>query len=246
MPEENNTSITAILEALYEVLSIDPARAIEQAHSLVASGLTEQEELSSVLAAVLIDGGGDLGLIDVVQEGVALCHDILTRNGNRLDVTYNLANGLSYLAGRAKEYHAQSYLQSSPIRREARRLFEDVAQSDAPADLRAKARTNQADLLWYSYRWVEAYEAYRDAVALDPDNAVAASGAGRLLLWAVKTGLGPPDILRGIARRYVELARKSSSARPGLPPSLQDMIAALPPEAELIEWEPDGLQSIEG
>ncbi|MEO5799635.1 MAG: LA2681 family HEPN domain-containing protein [Gemmatimonadales bacterium] len=237
-PDDHQRAFQELAGPAYEALRESPVRAIAIARTLVAIPPLTEADTVVLKAGILVDAGGDLGDLKVVEEGAGLLREVLTVTPARQDATYSLGNALSVLADVRSFDGPEWYLKTGAMRREARALFEVVAQSDAPADLRARAITNRGNLLWESHRWVEAYECYRAAAELDPTNTVASSGAARLLLYAAEKGLGPATTLTGLARGYIELARRSYRDDPDLPRDLRRLIAKLPPASALVPWSP--------
>ena len=125
----------------------------------------------------------------------------------RLDILYNLGNGLSSLAELQRSDDSNWYLNTSDFRREARQCFEIAGSSHGDIQLKARAKTNHANLLAQSHRWLEAYELYREALTLDPKNVIASSGAVKVLLRAIHLGIGPRSILESLAAHYVTQAQ---------------------------------------
>jgi hypothetical protein len=61
--------------------------------------------------------------------------------------------------------------------------------------------------LWKTHRWVEAYDAYTEALARDGSNAIASTGAAKVLLRCVARGLGDKHVLQSVAARHIKNAR---------------------------------------
>jgi len=212
MTKERIHHIQSVIDSLYRTLDINPTEAIGQAHSLEATEYLPQSEVDAIKGAIFIDAGNELQDIEIVSKGVDLIRTLLKAHPSRMDIVYNLANGLSALAQITKLPIGQWYLKTSDYRREARLHFESVGQSkQAGSGIRARAKTNQANLLNQSFRWLEAYELYQEAIRLDPNNVIATSGAVKVLLRADDRRLGHSKILKALAARYLQLFHKHQS-----------------------------------
>jgi len=206
MPKEQALHIRAAIESLHRIVDTNPAGAIEQARSLKANEYLPQNEVDAIKSAIFVDAGNVLRDANIVSQGVDLIRSLTEEQPDRMDIRYNLANGLSTLAQITKLPKKQWYLKTSDYRREARLHFEMVGQSKLPEfGIMARAKTNQANLLSQSFRWVEAYELYREAVQLDPQNVIAASGAVKVLLRAANRKIGHSNILKALAAKYLRL-----------------------------------------
>lgn len=209
MTNERIRHVQAVAESLYNIVHADPSTAILQARALRATRYIHQNEKDAIKGAIFIDAGNILKNDEVVSEGVALIRILHAQNPDKMEITYNLANGLSALAQITKLPKGQWYLKTSDYRREARLHFETVGKSKhAKPVLRACAKTNHANLLNQSFRWIEAYELYQDAIRLDQKNVIATSGAVKVLLHADDRRFGHSQTLRALAARYLSLFRK--------------------------------------
>jgi hypothetical protein len=206
MRKEQAHHVRATLKSLHHLVDTDPVMAIEQARSLRTTEYLPQNEVDAIKSAIFIDAGNRLLDINIVSEGVDQIRPLAEAQPDRTDIRYNLANGLSTLAQITKLPIRQWYLKTSDYRREARLHFESVGQSKkAEFGTMARAKTNQANLLNQSFRWLEAYELYREAVRLDPKNVIASSGAVKVLLHAAGRKIGHSNILKALAARYLRL-----------------------------------------
>lgn len=201
MTEEPTLEYDAIQKRLYTILDNDPLRAIEEARALSPCGLMKQEDVDEINACILIDGGLELREASLICEGIELLRKIKLSGHFSTTLDYNLANGLSSLA-KCSPWGPHWHNSTADIRRDARIHYEVTTNSDISPIVKGKALTNQGNLLSQSYRWVEAYEAYRAALQQDPTNAVASSGAVNSLLWAADNGFGSRDILKSVAAHY--------------------------------------------
>lgn len=230
--------LNRIGDELYALLDRNPQEALEAARSLQSSALLSEDNLAGIKAALLIDAGTDLSDEVAIAEGIELARGLVEKWPERLDLPYNLANGLSALAEVRWKSDASWHLETSSIRREARTLFAS-AVTEEEVVTSARARTNQANLLKQSFRWVEAYDRYIEAIAYDPSNSIASSGAAKILYWLADRRIGSPAVLRSVAGRLVtmaqaseNIARQHGGERVGR--ALQDL-----PSTGSIEWEAD-------
>lgn len=204
----------AVWQELDELLARAPQEAIARARELEPEPSLEADDVAAIQASFLVDGGQRAGDDEAIADGVDVFRDLVAKYPDRLDLKYNLANGLSSLHSfDTKVAPSSRYLETEVERRSARRLFATVGREATEGvfdpDVRrlaAQAKTNQANLLKDSYRWLEAFDSYKRAVDLDRTNAVASSGAAKLLQWCAARGIGPRDHLLGLAGYYKSLA----------------------------------------
>lgn len=240
MKDEQFKQLQQLGQALYRKMDVDPSGAISEARSLRPVGNINPTDVDSLRSCIFVDGGARLRDAAIVAEGTELLRHLIQDNPKRIDLIYNLGNGLSALAKMALSSF-QSYLETSDFRREARTCYEIAGSHSSPSELRAQARTNQANLLIQSYRWLEAYELYREAVQLDPTNPLASSGAAKVLLRAANLGAGPENVLRSLAAHYIQITKQHEKelAKHGGPEALK-VLEELPNEVQSeIEWPPD-------
>ncbi|WP_423924025.1 LA2681 family HEPN domain-containing protein [Frigoribacterium sp. 2-23] len=116
----------------------------------------------------------------------------------RRNLEYNAGNGrscLHQLAHDRAELTAGQYVAARLLDRdllkEARALFFGVGyDASVASELRGMALCNLANLFDDSGRWVEAYQAYSDALEADPTNGNASGNAAYLLRRRISTGRG--------------------------------------------------------
>jgi tetratricopeptide (TPR) repeat protein len=144
-------------------------------------------------SSLLINLGSDRHHRVGVDAGIDLAREALRRGlDTSMDghLKYNIANGLTARL----EIERAKTRQSAPNEprglfdlrhrdwlREARSLFAQVGYSDESPDTRGRALCNLGNLLDHSGRWLEAYQAYVDALDADPTNGNAAGNAAELL-----------------------------------------------------------------
>lgn len=242
MTKEQIRHIRSVADSLHRMVDTDPTEAVGRARSLKAAEYLPQSEVDAIKGAIFIDAGNVLQDAKIISEGVDLIRTLLKVQPDRMDIIYNLANGLSALAQITKLPIGQWYLKTSGYRREARLHFESVGQSKtAEFGIMARAKTNQANLLNQSFRWLEAYELYREAIRLDPKNVIAASGAVKVLLRAADRKLGHSKLLKALAARYLRLFREHQSQLGEYGGSRAEKILdELPSDLDVdIHWPPD-------
>ena len=215
--EEKLQALVKLDQDLGEVLHKDPKEALDRARTLVPSAILDKDDIAGVKACILIDAGHDLGDLEAVAEGVKIVRRLREVRPDVLTYGYNLANGLTALSAVEPTEDPSRYLETMATRREARALFQEIVDGSAGAafgarELAARAKTNQANLLKDSFRWLEAYEGYMTAVALDPANPVASTGAAKILQWIAARGMGPREHLLGLASRLAKLGRAAAEA----------------------------------
>lgn len=180
-----------ISEKLKRLIDDDPAKAINEALDL--SGNINLELLK---AAILVDAGVLIKNYDVVVKGVEIYRNAVSRYKDNSELKYNLANGLHALAISTKYKDFSWYRDTEYYRLEARQYFYIAANdNEASLDIRSQSCTNLGNLLWSSYRWVEAYDFYTLALTDNPKNGVASSGALKMLKYALQQELGDQELL---------------------------------------------------
>lgn len=186
----------SLLDKFYEqsahlqtLLNIDPAEAVRRAREIDLDK-PDRFNLMGLRAAILVDGGALTEQPDAIEEGIKLFRELLNRFP-KADLAYNLANGLIAMVGfpprNASWLNHQE--QTKKHRAEIRQHLWNVAQnSDSDSSLRTQAWTNLGNQFSNSYRLGEAHDAWLAALALDPNNGVAAVAASRNLLWLYDQG----------------------------------------------------------
>lgn len=176
---------------LNSLLNSNPAEAVKQAREINLDLDTDGRfNLMVLRAVVLVDGGALTQQQDAIEEGLTLFRELHSLFPNP-HITYNLANGLVASTGLPpRDANWLNHQECTRERRaEARRCFWKVAQDgDADSTLRTQAWTNLANQFSNSYRLGEAQDGWLAALAIDPENGVAASSAARNLLWLYERG----------------------------------------------------------
>lgn len=184
-------NIADIAEKLRGLIDDDPAQAINEALQL--SGNTNLELLK---ASILVDAGAMVKNYHAILKGVEIFRNAVTNHQDNSELKYNLANGLHALALSTIHKDFSWYQETEVSRLEARRNFYIAANaSNASLDIKSQSFTNLGNLLWSSYRWVEAYDFYTLALTENPKNGVASSGALKMLKYALQQELGDHELL---------------------------------------------------
>ncbi len=180
-----------LAERLNRLIDEDPSEAIRQARELSGS-----INIDSLKAGTLVDAGSLLKDLDAILEGVEFFRLAVDKYKENSALNYNLANGLHALS-LSTSYEGYSwYGETNKYRQEARHLYYNAAvDASASSDIRSQSFTNLGNLLWSSYRWVEAYDFYSHALEVNSKNAVASAGALKMLRYALEQGLGDPDLV---------------------------------------------------
>ncbi len=158
--------------------------------------------------------------------------------GRALDINVQLRRNLEYNAATArtvvheasrsetrKDAFLTARMQDRELLRDARFLFTVVGyDSQVAGELRGRALCNLANTLDDSGRWVEAYQAYRDALDADPTNGNAAGNAAELIRRRISSGRGAlghyavvhdnlADLAVANRARTVEIAGEATAKR---------------------------------
>jgi hypothetical protein len=215
------TDLRAEAARLSELLDVDPALAVVGARKIdLACEGVERLNRMWVRSAILVDGGMATGDRAAVEEAVALLRDLRAAIREPA-VVYNLANGLSALAGHPpRDAGWLDHMEATRADRlEARSLFFAVGR-DETSDVkqRTQAWTNLANLLTGTWRLGEAHDARLAALRLDPTNGVAAGAAAKDLNWLLEQpGLcGPTTAIEAEHLAHIaELHRERSAEYAG-------------------------------
>jgi tetratricopeptide (TPR) repeat protein len=211
MEREHRGELEALQEHLYSLVDDDPIEAIAQASDLVPGDSVEADQLSALQASIYVDAGADTKNVDVIARGVHIFRHLVANLPDRLDLRYNLANGLSAVAQQHRRKGPQWYLETAFDRWEARALYRAVAEESTDEPLCSRAWANLGNLLQQSFRWIEAYEAYLRSIHANLNNAIALSGAAKVLRTCADWRIGPTRQLRELAESY--LARAGTALR---------------------------------
>jgi tetratricopeptide (TPR) repeat protein len=192
---------------LQSLVDVDPAKAIEEARALPTDKPIGGTYFTSLKAGILVDAGSQTKNKQAVEEGVTLFKKLLVKTPKEASHHYNLGNGLMALAD-LEPYTGQDwYLTTATIRREGRSHFQQAISSNNNHPTLSVALTNLSNALWKAHRWAEAYDVYVRALAHDSSNAMASTGAAKVLLRCIARGIGDKKVLRSVAARHLETAK---------------------------------------
>jgi len=181
----------AIAEHLQNLLDENPRQAIAEAEKL-----DESINFRLLKAAIFVDAGAAVKEKNIVSRGVEIYQSTLKEHPKSSELQYNLANGFHALASSTPYDGFTWYQETHDNRKKAKSLFYASANArNATSEIRSQAFTNLGNLLRSSYRWVEAYDYYILALNEDRHNAVASSGALKILRYAITQNIGDVDLL---------------------------------------------------
>lgn len=198
-----DSELQKLMGELYRLLDVNPAAAVQKARDLSEFQREDGVTADSIRAALFVDAAIKLGDIGLVREARGILEPILESAPGRIDVQYNLANALGNECQLIPYRDPSWYLDTLRLRLDARAAYQAVVDASVGEDYRALAQTNLGNELWRAHRWVEAYDAYLDALAIDPTNAVASTGAVKVLLRARDLGIGDPAMAEAAAARHL-------------------------------------------
>lgn len=202
--------------ALLNAFSTDLDTALE-AGELTGSSWAQ---LKFTCSSLLINLGDDRRNRDAIESGIRCAQDAVERGSEPLlaeQLQYNVANGRTSLHKvNARDWKAAGpglppgliTLRDRELLRLLRRGFSDVGYSVVHEHVRGMALCNLGNELDHSGRWVEAYQAYVDALAADPTNGNAAGNAAEMLRNRAARGRGLPGHYAALYDRYREQALK--------------------------------------
>jgi tetratricopeptide (TPR) repeat protein len=196
-------SARARLQALVDD---NPTQAIADARKLPSDKPIRRMDYTGLKACILVDAGSQAKNRAAIEEGIALFKKLLAKSPGDASYHYNLGNGLTALADLESFADSQWYLKTAETRRRARSHFQKAISSDQHSAVLSTSFTNLGNALFKAHRWVEAYDAYHCALDHDNSNAVAATGAARVLLRCVERGIGDRHILQAVAARHLKTA----------------------------------------
>lgn len=195
-------------DELYALLDRDPDAAIARIDAMDDSGIGKVN-LAALRASLYIDGGALLKDLRLLTRGVEVLERLVTEYPSKASFRYNLANGLTAIAD-LEQYEDRSwYLKTSPWRHRAKSLYQHCTEAGSDRDLRARAQTNLGNALLKAFRFVEAYDCYCRALEFDPTNAIAATGAARVLLSYAAAGIGDEELLLMTANEHLRFVRQN-------------------------------------
>ena len=194
-------------EHFHVLLDTDPVQAIREARDLPS--YIDNICLDSLRASTLIDAGASVSDKTAIVDGLAFYKLYAEQCPENAIIFYNIGNGLIALADQEEYIDAHWYVATAQIRQEARTYLRQAANvEDTMPDVSSQALTNFGNALWRAHRWVEAYDAYIKALGYDKTNAVAATGAARILLQCINFRMGDTEVLRSVAAKHLEGAKQ--------------------------------------
>lgn len=171
-------------------------------------------------SSLLINLGAERERRDAAVAGIECAEDALRRDlapEIAGQLRYNIANGLTVLheMERAKDLNAEPSqlhgliaIRDRESLRRVRALFSAVGYSDEPSGVRGRALCNLGNTLSHSARWLEAYQAYVDALEADPSNGNAAGNAAEMLRIRAARGRGLSGHYAAVYDKYREQAQQ--------------------------------------
>jgi len=193
---------------LESLINENPGKAVDEARSLSSDTPAGGVLLTGLKASFLVDAGSRCRDKPAVAEGVDLFRRLLDSDPKDANLHYNLGNGLVALAEQEPYTGFDWYLTTADLRREARSCFQRAVSLDDARDVSSVSLTNLGNALWKAHRWAEAYDAYSTALEYDGTNAVAATGAVKVLLRCVEHNIGDRPALLSVAARHLETAKQ--------------------------------------
>jgi len=207
---------------------------------------SQWSELKFSCSSLLINLGDTRKNRAAVEAGIRCASDALQRNefpAINGQLNYNIANGRAALheidLATWRDAHPTSprghfALRDRESLRAMRAGFAAVGHSNEHADVRGRALCNLGNALDHSGRWLEAYQAYVDALDADPTNGNAAGNAAELLRIRTARGRGLSGHYAAVYDEYREQAQRH-----------RDQTAELAGEAVARRWDalpPSGSQ----
>lgn len=202
------TRFAGLQAELYSLLDTDPAAALARLDALDAAEFGKAT-LLAMRASFFIDAGGLCKDVALVTRGIEIFEHLITQYPDEENFKYNLANGLTAITDIEPYDDRGWYLKTSSLRQRAKTLYQHCADASSERDLQARAQTNLGNALLKAYRFVEAYDCYCRALESDPSNAIAATGAARVLLSYASAGIGDQDSLLIAANEHLRYARQN-------------------------------------
>jgi hypothetical protein len=192
---------------LQNLVDDNPTEAITEARKLPSERPLGETRFTSLRACILVDAGYQAKNRNAIEEGIALFKKLLAESPEEASYRYNLGNGLMALGDLEPSTASQWYLNTANTRRQARCHFQKAILSDQRSVVLSTSFTNLGNALFRSHRWVEAYDAYSCALDHDNSNAVAATGAARVLMRCVERGIGDRRVLQSVAAHHLKTAK---------------------------------------
>ncbi len=204
----NHTELVRALERLTSLMNEDPPAALEAAREIRDKGANWLQ----LRATILCDAGAAARDVASVAEATDVFSRLHGRFPDNGGLAYNLANALVVQAKLDGTPTPDWYLHTADRRSRARVLYGQAANClghDDPA-LASQAMTNLGNSLDGAHRWIEAFEAYQEALKIYPQNGVASGCAARVLFRVSSTAiLGHKPHLIDVALRLAHHAKSN-------------------------------------
>jgi LA2681-like HEPN len=148
------------------------------------------------LAGVLIDLAIPQRDLETAKRAVLMIEDYEKLPSAKPEVTYMLGTAYGALSQCDPARDASWAERHRDSRRTARRLLHQAAINDATeTDIRCQALINLGHEFYRSARWIEAYDAYRNALGLQPGHPVAAGWLSKVIFdFRQNGGLVSPEL----------------------------------------------------
>lgn len=177
----NDKISTVEIDQFELLLESNPEQAIK-----FAIRLSDNVANMQIKAKAYVDGGSSLDSEEYIQKGIDLFTKLYRKKKRPYGTLYNLANGYSCLALSKRKYFVNEraylwHLETITERLTAKYHYSMAVSEDDDNCIQAQCKTNMANILLSSYRWVEAYDDYRKAIRIDKKNGVAIAGALKII-----------------------------------------------------------------
>ncbi|KZN15184.1 LA2681 family HEPN domain-containing protein [Marinomonas sp. TW1] len=199
------------IEDLHQFIDDNPKDALAYARKFAKKALSEEKSLSFLqahkLSKVLIDAGEVQKDIKSIDCGIGILRHLVSLVPKEISLLYDLATGLQCKAKLTSENDNYfNWLQDTHhLRMEARAHHYRVAFDKGVDDhTRSLAFSNIANLHSDSYRTFEAYEYFRNALALNPKNGLASFEALRIAVDESKFYETVPEELTAQIGEYAQ------------------------------------------
>ncbi len=147
-------------------------------------GLPEDDpNISQLKAAILIDGGYKLKSEPTILQGIKIFEYVLKHIKNKSLILYNIANGLNDITILRQKSYGDNwktkykwYMDTIKERLLAKNNYFLALKGQTNQIFIAQILINRANMLYTSFRWIEATHEYCTALKQDPRNGIAAGG----------------------------------------------------------------------
>lgn len=202
MPNRSTDEPTEGAQDLMGLVKTNPDEALRLARRGVHRDAASRTTAGSVIAQVGLNRRDHA----LLWEAVEVLRQSTLANPDRSGSWYNLGNALQGLSDIDGTKEPEHYLKTRELRREGRRAFTKAGRLRNPPEIATQALTNLGNWLSESGRWVEAYQAYQEALAADPGNGAAAGNLAILLRRRIRVSSHKQE-LSDLAAHYARLER---------------------------------------